>query len=78
MPIWEKKKMTVHCSRKRGFHKMNKKNEDIRIFFLIKESQSESGTYQTAHGIICSIIPHRKKGKTILIVHSNKNMKWAI
>ena len=29
-------KRTVHCSRKRGFHIMNKKNEGIRIIFLKK------------------------------------------
>ena len=56
-------KRTVHCSRKRGFHLMNKKNKGIRIIFLKKESQSESGTNRAAHRIICNIIPHPKEGK---------------
>ena len=55
---------------------MNKKNEGIRIIFLKKESQPESGTNGTAQGIICNIIPNTKQGKTILILFSNKNMKW--
>ena len=63
-------KRTVHCSRKRGFHVMNKKNEGIRIIFLKKENQSESPTNKAAHGIICNIIPHPKEGKTFLILYS--------
>ena len=66
---------TVHCSRKRIFHIMKKKNKDIRIIFLKKKSQSESGTNWAAHRIICSIIPRHKEGKTILILYSNRNIK---
>ena len=50
---------------------MNKKNEDI-------ESQSEPGTNLAAYGMICNTIPHPKEGNPILIVYSNKNMKWDI
>ena len=50
-------KRTVQCSRKMVLHIMNKKNADIRIFFLKKESHSKSGTILAAHGIICNIIP---------------------
>ena len=56
-------KRTVHCSRKWGFHIMNKKNEGIRIFFLKKESQSELGTNRAAHRIICNTIPYPKEVK---------------
>ena len=68
-------KRTVHCSSKMVFHIMNKKNEGIRIFFLKKESQSESGTKRAAHGMICNIIPHPKEEKTILILYSNKKIE---
>ena len=73
--IWEKKE---DCTlfKKKGFTHKNRKNEGIRIISLKKESQSESGINRAAQGIICNIIPQPKAGKTILILYSNKNMKW--
>ena len=70
-------KRTVHCSRKRGFLVM-KKNKGIRIIFLKKESQYESGTNWAARGIICNVIPYPKDGKTILILYFKKNIKGDI
>ena len=57
---------------------MNKKNEDIRIIFSQKESQSELGTKRAAHGMICYIIPHPKEEKTYLDLVFYKNMKSDI
>ena len=70
-----KENRTVHCSIKRGFHIMKRKARAFVSFFSKKESRTESGTKRAAHGIICTIIPHPKEGKTILILYSNKSLK---
>ena len=62
-------KSTEHCSGKRGFsHKEQEKRGHAYIFFSINESQSESGTNQAAHGIICNIFSHPNEGKLLELV----------